>query len=81
MLADHAYDSRALGALLADMAAKAGIRANRTRKIATAHDTTAHRQRNRIERCFGKLKHFRRLATRHDRPPSTSSASFNSPPR
>lgn len=26
-----------------------------------------YKQRNRIERCFNKLKHFRRLATRFDR--------------
>jgi transposase len=26
-----------------------------------------YRERNRIERCFNKLKHFRRLATRYDR--------------
>lgn len=24
-------------------------------------------KRNRIERCFGRLKHFRRFATRYDR--------------
>jgi transposase len=27
----------------------------------------AYRLRNRIERCFNKLKHFRRFATRYDR--------------
>ena len=26
-----------------------------------------YRTRNRIERCFNKLKHFRRIATRFDR--------------
>ncbi|HWT13741.1 MAG TPA: transposase, partial [Allosphingosinicella sp.] len=26
-----------------------------------------YKLRNRIERCFNKLKHFRRLATRYDR--------------
>ena len=25
------------------------------------------KQRNRIERCFGRLKHFRRFATRYER--------------
>jgi transposase len=67
VLADKAYDSNALRALIADMGAKAVIPANRTRKIAIPHDTIAYRQRNRIERCFGKLKHCRRLATRYDR--------------
>jgi transposase len=27
----------------------------------------AYKDRNRIERCFNKLKHFRRFATRYDR--------------
>ena len=49
------------------MGAEAVIPSNRTRKLVIPHDTTAYRQRNRIERCFGKLKHFRRFATRYDR--------------
>jgi transposase len=31
------------------------------------HDPVLYRLRNRIERCFNKLKHFRRFATRCDR--------------
>ncbi len=31
------------------------------------YDKTLYKQRNRIERCFNKLKHFRRFATRYDR--------------
>ena len=31
------------------------------------HDAAIYRHRNRIERCFNKLKHFRRFATRYDR--------------
>jgi transposase len=31
------------------------------------HDKALYRERNRSERCFNKLKHFRRLATRYDR--------------
>ncbi|MCJ2010956.1 IS5/IS1182 family transposase, partial [Methylobacterium sp. J-076] len=30
-------------------------------------DVAAYRVRNTIERCFNKLKHFRRIATRFDR--------------
>ncbi len=43
------------------------IPSNRSRKVLIAHDPEAYRARNRIERCFGKLKHFRRFATRYDR--------------
>ncbi|WP_414141036.1 transposase [Rhizobium sp. BR 249] len=31
------------------------------------HDETIYIQRNRIERCFNRMKHFRRFATRYDR--------------
>ena len=31
------------------------------------HDPVVYKLRNRIERCFNKLKHFRRFATRYDR--------------
>ncbi len=67
MLADKAYDSNALRAIIAQIGAKAVIPSNRTRKIAIPHDALAYKQRNRIERCFNRLKHFRRFATRYDR--------------
>ena len=43
------------------------IPSNRSRKTLIAHDIAAYRARNCIERCFSKLKHFRRFATRYDR--------------
>ncbi len=67
MLADKAYDGNALRATIADMGAKVVIPSNRSRKVVIPHDAIAYRQRNRIERCFGRLKHFRRFATRYDR--------------
>ena len=38
-----------------------------THKRPIPHDKTIYKARNRIERCFNKLKHFRRIATRYDR--------------
>jgi transposase len=67
VLADKAYDSNALRALIANLGAEAVIPSNRCRKIAIPHDATVYKHRNRIERCFNKLKHFRRFATRYDR--------------
>ena len=67
VLADKAYDSNALRAIIADIGATAVIPSNRTRRIIIPHDATAYKQRNRIERCFCRLKHFRRFATRYDR--------------
>ncbi len=67
VLADKAYDSNALRALIAGMGAEAVIPSNRTRKIIIPHDAGLYKHRNRIERCFNRLKHFRRFATRYDR--------------
>lgn len=67
VLADKAYDSNALRAIIAEMGAEAVIPSNRSRKLIISHDAGAYKLRNRIERCFGRLKHFRRFATRYDR--------------
>lgn len=67
VLADKAYDSNALRALIASMGAEAVIPSNRCRKVVIPHDHAIYRHRNQIERCFNKLKHYRRFATRYDR--------------
>ena len=67
VLADKAYDSNAFRQIIADSGAEAVIPSNRTRKVIIPHDPATYRHRNRIERCFNKLKHFRRFATRYDR--------------
>ena len=67
VIADKAYDSLALRALIAAANMAAVIPSTRSRKRPIPHDREAYKQRNRIERCFNKLKHFRRFATRFDR--------------
>lgn len=67
VLADRAYDSGPLRQIIADAGAEAVIPSTRSRKVPIPHDATIYRCRNRIERCFNKLKHFRRFATRFDR--------------
>ena len=67
VLADKAYDSNAFRDIVARTDAEAVIPSNRTRKVLIPHDAVVYRLRNRIERCFNKLKHFRRFATRYDR--------------
>ena len=64
VLADKTHDSNALRAVIAGMDAEAVIPSNRCRKATIPHDVVTYRHRNRIERCFSKLKHFRRFATR-----------------
>jgi len=49
------------------MKAEAVIPSKRNRKVAILHDVGAYKHRNQIERCFGRLKHFPRFATRYDR--------------
>ena len=67
VLADKAYDSNDLRDRIAQMKAQAVIPSKRNRKVAIPHDIELYKQRNRIERCFNRLKHFRRFATRYDR--------------
>lgn len=67
VLADKAYDSNALRSLIAGMGAEAVIPCNPTRRRPIPYDVAAYKVRNTIERCFNKLKHFRRIATRFDR--------------
>lgn len=67
VLADKAYDGNDLRARIAAMKAKAVIPSKRNRKVPIPHDTAIYKHRNQIERCFGRLKHFRRFATRYDR--------------
>ncbi len=66
VLADKAYDGNDLRARIAAMKAEAVIPSKRNRKVAIPHDVGAYKHRNQIERCFGRLKHFRRFATRYD---------------
>ena len=51
----------------AAMKAQAVIPSKRNRKVFIPHDGEIYKHRNRIERCFNRLKHFRRFATRYDR--------------
>ena len=67
VLADTAYDSNALRDRIAASGAEAVIPCNPTRKQPIPYDFEAYKARNLIERCFNKLKHFRRIATRYDR--------------
>jgi transposase len=67
VLADKAYDSNALRQIVAEMGAETVIPCNPTRKTPIPYDFEAYKARNLIERCFNKLKHFRRFATRYDR--------------
>ncbi len=67
VLADRAYDSNAIRALIAGQGAEAVIPSMPQRNPAIPHDRERYRARNCVERFFNKLKHFRAVATRYDK--------------
>lgn len=67
VLADKAYDSNDLRDKITAMKAQVVIPSKRNRRVFIPHDVEVYKLRNRIERCFNRLKHFRRFATRYDR--------------
>jgi len=67
VIADKVYDSNDIRKAIAALGASPVIPCNRTRKQQIPYDPELYKARNRIERCFNKLKHFRRVATRYDR--------------
>ena len=66
-LADKGYDTDAFRAFLKDQKIKPVIPGKSNRKKRIRHDKSAYKNRNVIERCFGRLKDFRRIATRYDK--------------
>lgn len=67
MLGDKGYDA---DRILSDLEANnitAVIPLKRNRKIQPIIDGHIYALRNLVERCFSKLKHSRRLATRYDK--------------
>jgi len=67
LMADKAYDTNSLRALLAAKGIEPIIPSIRRRKPLIPYDAHAYRERNLIERMFCRLKDFRRVATRYDK--------------
>ena len=67
VLADKGYDAEAIVQPIQARGAQPVIPPRANRKIKREYDKTLDKQRNRIERCFSKLKHFRRFATRFEK--------------
>jgi transposase len=66
-LGDKAYDAVAFRDILQEKRIRAVIPSKRNRKTPFPHDKIRYRGRNTIERMFGRLKDFRRVATRYDK--------------
>ena len=67
LIADKAYDTNKLRQLLTKQTIDPVIPSIARRKPLIPYDPVLYRQRNLIERMFGRLKDFRRIATRYDK--------------
>lgn len=67
VVGDRAYDSDAFIAHVERAGMQAVIPARSNRKTTRELDRRVYGQRNVIERLFGRLKQFRRVATRYDK--------------
>ena len=67
LLADKGYDTDAFRAFLKQNGIRTVIPSKSNRKTRIRHDKEAYKGRNVIERCFCRLKDWRRIATRYDK--------------
>jgi transposase len=67
LLADRGYDSNRFRAALAERGITACIPSKKNRKQPIPYDKALYRQRYHVEIMFGRLKDWRRIATRYDR--------------
>ena len=67
LLADRGYDADWFREALKDKGIKPCIPGRKSRGKAVRYDKRRYKRRNRIEIMFGRLKDWRRVATRYDR--------------
>jgi len=67
LLANKGYDSDWFRAALAGRGITACIPPRKNRKVQYHYDKDLYRQRHKIENVFGRIKDWRRVATRYDR--------------
>jgi transposase len=67
VIADKGYDSAEIVAKAESLGAVVVIPPRRHRKQPRSYDRELYKQRNLIERCFNRLKQFRRFSTRYCR--------------
>ena len=69
LLGDRGYDADWLREALQDKGIRACIPGRKQRKTPVKYDKRRYKRRSRIEIMFGRLKDWRRVATRYDRCP------------
>ena len=70
MLADRGYDAEWFRDALERKGIKLCIPGGKSRSMPVKYDKRRYKRRNRIEIMFGRLKDWRRVATRYDRCPT-----------
>ena len=68
VIADKGYDADHLRDAVSANEAQVVIPPKSNRKAKIDYDKTLYKERNLVERFFNKLKQFRRVATRYDKP-------------
>ena len=67
VVADKGYDAGWLAGQIAAAGADVVIPPKRNRTEPREYDRNLYADRNKIERLFNRLKHYRRVATRYDK--------------
>jgi transposase len=67
VIADKAYDSKAVAELVKAKGAQVVIPTQKSRKEQRVIDTDLYKERNLVERFWRKAKEFRRVATRYEK--------------
>lgn len=67
VVADKGYDADWLVAQIESSGAEAVIPPKSNRTVQRSYDRNLYADRNKIERLFNRLKHYRRVATRYDK--------------
>ena len=67
LLADRGYDADWFREALKDKGIEPCIPPKKNRKIQNHYDKALYKQRHKVENMFGKIKDWRRIATRYDR--------------
>ena len=67
VLGDKGYDSNAFVEQIIGLEAEAVIPSRKSRKEPREHDAELYKERNKVERFFGRIKHYRRIATRYEK--------------
>ena len=67
LLADKAYDANHFRGFLMNNKIEPVIPSTARRKTIIPHDETRYKHRNVVERMFGRIKDWRRVATRYDK--------------